>query len=256
MKLLIPKDKAIQILQDRISGLYAYDFNAEAWKERTVLDLKEIFPLGSTQYLKIQFLRFDTYIVADKHKVILEAQKTAEQVLKSYIEFINEYSKVAEERKVIKEKDFEAKYYELLKERNEIVTDYNGLIKNHEEQLDTNSELLDQAENLNNQIETIRRDTIQIDSVSLNKLSKAFFNLPIWQIVTTLSVITAIIIGAFGLGSVYQKNEDNNQIFDYKTEIENLKDEKETNNKTLSDKDLELKKMKTLVDSLTIKPKK
>ena len=111
MKLLIPKDKAIQILQDRISGLYAYDFNAEAQKERTVLDLKEIFPLVQTQYLKIQFLRFDTYVVADKHRVMLEAQKTAEQVLKSYIEFISVYSKVTEERKVIKEKYFESKYY-------------------------------------------------------------------------------------------------------------------------------------------------
>lgn len=256
MKLLIPKDKAIQILQDRISGLYAYDFNAEAWKERTVLDLKEIFPIGSTQYLKIQFLRFDTYVVADKHKVLLEAQKTAEQVLKSYIEFINEYSKVAEERIVIKEKDFETKYYELLKERNEIVTEYNGLIKNYEEQLDTNSELLDQAENLNNQIETIRRETIQIDNVSFSKLSKAFFNLPIWQIVATFSVIVAIIVGVFGLGSIYQKNEDNNQIFDYKTEIKTLKDEREFNNQTLSDKEIELNKMKLLVDSLTIKLKK
>lgn len=256
MRLLIPKDKAIQILQDRISGLNVYDFNAEAWKERTVLDLKEIFPIGSTQYLKIQFLRFDTYVVADKHKVMLEAKKTAEQVLKSYIEFINEYSKVAEERKVIKEKDFETKYYDLLKERNEIVTDYNGLIKNYEEQLDTNSELLDQTENLNNQIETIRRDTIQIDNVSFSKLSKAFFNLPVWQIVATFSVIIAIIVGVFGLGSIYQKNEDNNQIFDFKTEIKTLKDEKEINNKTLSDKDRELNEMKTLIDSLTTKPKK
>lgn len=256
MKLLIPKDKAIQILQDRIAGIYAFDFNAEAWKERTVLDLKEIFPLGSTQYLKIQFLRFDTYVVADKQKVMLEAQKTAEQVLKSYIEFINEYSKVAEERKVIKEKDFETKYYDLLKERNEIVTDYNGLIKNYEEQLDTNSELLDQTENLNNQIETIRRDTIQIDNVSFSKLSSAFFNLPIWQIVTTFSVIIAIIIGVFGLGSIYQKNEANNQIFDFKTEIKTLKDEKEINKKTLYDKDKELKEMKSLVDSLTTKLKK
>lgn len=256
MRLLIPKEKAIQILQDRISELNVFDFNAEAWKERTVLDLKEIFPIGSTQYLKIQFLRFDTYVVADRHKVMAETKKTAEQVLKSYIEFINEYSKVAEERKVIKEKDFETKYYDLLKERNEIVTDYNAFLKNYEEQLDTNSELLDQIEGLNNQIETIRRDTIQIDNVSFTKLSKAFFNLPIWQIVATFSVIIAIIAGVFGLGSIYQKNEDNNQIFDFKTEIKTLKDEKEINIKTLSDKEKELNKMKSVIDSLTIKPKK
>lgn len=256
MRLLIPKEKAIQILQDRISELNVFDFNAEAWKERTVLDLKEIFPIGSTQYLKIQFLRFDTYVVADRHKVMAETKKTAEQVLKSYIEFINEYSKVAEERKVIKEKDFETKYYDLLKERNEIVTDYNAFLKNYEEQLDTNSELLDQIESLNNQIETIRRDTIQIDNVSFSKLSKAFFNLPIWQIVATFSVIIAIIAGVFGLGSIYQKNEDNNQIFDFKTEIKTLKDEKEINIKTLSEKDKELNEMKSVIDSLTIKPKK
>lgn len=251
MKLLIPKDKAIQILQDRISGLQVYDFNAEAWKERTVLDLKEIFPRCSTQYLKIQNLRFDTFVVAEKRKVMLEAQKTATQILKSFIEFINEYSKVAEERNVIKEKDFETKYYELLKERNEIVTDYNGLLKNYEKQLDTNLELLDQEENLNNQIDTIRRETIQIDNISFNKLIKAFFNLPIWQIVTAISIIVAVIVGVFELGSIYQKNEDNNQIFDYKTENNTLKSEREINNKSLSIKDKELVKMKKLVDSLT-----
>jgi hypothetical protein len=256
MKILIPKDKAIQILQDRISGLNVYDFNAEAWKERTVLDLKEIFPLDSTQYLKIQFLRFDTYIVANKYEVMSDAKRTAEQVLKSYIEFINEYSKVAEERKVIKEKDFETKYYDLLKERNEIVTNSNGIIKNYEEQFHTNSELLDQTEKLKIQIETIRKDTIQIDNVSFSKLTKAFFNLPVWQIVTTFSVIIAIIAGVFGLGSIYQKNEDNNQLFDFKTEIKALKDEKEINNKILLDKNKELNKVKSVVDSLTSKQKK
>ena len=182
---------------------------------------------------------------------MLEPRKTTTQILKSFIEFINEYSKVAGERNVTKEKDFETKYYELLKERNEIVTDYNGLLKNYEKQLDTNSELLDQEENLNNQIDTIRRETIQIDNISFNKLIKASFNLPIWQIVTAISIIGAVIVGVFGLGSIYQKNEDNNQIFDYKTENNTLKSEREINNKSLSIKDKELVKMKTLVDSLT-----
>jgi len=64
MRLLIPKEKAIKILQDRILGLDEYNFNSEAWKERTVLDLKEIFPPGSTQYIKIQFLNFGNYSVS------------------------------------------------------------------------------------------------------------------------------------------------------------------------------------------------
>ena len=75
--------------------------------------------------------------------------------------------------------------------------------------------------------------------------------MPIWQIVTAISIIGAVIVGVFGLGSIYQKNEDNNQIFDYKTENNTLKSEREINNKSLSIKDKELVKMKTLVDSLT-----
>lgn len=253
MKLLIPKEKAIQILQDRISELHTHDFNSEAWKERTILDLKEIFPLGSTQYLKIQFLRFETFVVSEKQKVMVEAKETAPKILKSYIEFINEYSKVAEERIVIKEKDFETKYFELLKERNEIVNEYNDFLKKYEELLNKNSELLNQEEKLNNQIDIIRRETIQIDNVSINKIIKAFFSLTISQIVTTFSVIVAVIVGLFGLGSIYQKNQDNNQIFEYKTENNALKREIEINNKTLSIKDKELVKTKKLVDSLNIK---
>jgi len=255
MKLLIPKERAIQILQDRIADLHAHEFNAEAWRERTVLDLKEIFPLGSTQYIKIQFLRFDTFITADKYKVMLEAQKTAEEILKSYIEFINEYSKVAEEKKVIVEKDYEAKYYELLKERNGVVTEYNELLKNYEEQLDMSSELLDEKEELVNQMSTIRKNTIQLDNVSFTKLCKAFFNLPFWQIIATISVIATIIIGIFKLGNIYQENADNNEIYDFKTENTRLKAEKDSTNNVIFEKEKEIKEMQKKVDSLKSKPK-
>jgi hypothetical protein len=64
-------------------------------------------------------------------------------------------------------------------------------------------------------------------------------------------IIIAVIVGVFGLGSIYQKNEDNNQIFDHKTENNTLKSEREIINKSLSIKDKELLKMKRLVESLT-----
>ena len=52
MRLLIDKNKAIQILKDRIADIDSFNFNPEAWKERSVLDLKEIFPVGSTPFTK------------------------------------------------------------------------------------------------------------------------------------------------------------------------------------------------------------
>ena len=212
MKLLVSQERAIKILRDRISEIDNFDFNPEAWKERTVLDLKEIFPLGSSQYLKIQFLRFDTFVVSEKEKVLAETKRNAKGILESYISFIEEYSKVAEERKIISEENYQQKYTELMKDRNEVVKDCNKIIREYEEQLELNAELLNLNDNLNNQIEKIRKDTIQIDNVSMSKLGKAFFNLPIWQIVTTFSIIIGIVIGCFSLGKLYQENAANNLI--------------------------------------------
>ena len=253
MKLLIPKEKAIQILKDRISEIYSHEFNADAWKERTVLDLKEIFPVGSTQYIKIQTLLFDTFVVADKQKFILEAQKKAEQILKSYVEYIIEHSKITEERKKLKEKDFEAKYYELLKDRDLVITDYIAFLEKYEELLEENSNLFDKSEDLNNQIKTIRKNTIQIDNVSLSKLSKAFFNLPLWQIITSISIIIGFIIETFRLGNIYQKNEDNNQIFDLKAEINLLKSSQDVSNKLILKKDSKINNANIIMDSLANK---
>lgn len=253
MRLLIPKDKAIKILQDRISGLDEYNFNSEAWKERTVLDLKEIFPLGSTQYIKIQFLNFETYISSEKQKVFAEAKATAKKVLNSYIDFINEYSQVAEEKKVIKEKDFEQKYYDLLKDRNQVVTDYNDLVKNYEEQIETNSELIDKLNDTDRQLQTVKADTIQLDNISVLKLWKAFLNLPLWQIVSFFSVLVAIIIGSFALGKTYAENASNTQQFDLKIENKSLKDQKANDDTKLLEQDKKIKTLKQKLDSATKK---
>ena len=51
MNLKIPKDKAIKILRQRIAELSEYNFNPKAWKGKTENDLKEIFPIGSMQWL-------------------------------------------------------------------------------------------------------------------------------------------------------------------------------------------------------------
>ena len=223
MKLLISREKAIEILNARIKELHQFNFNPEAWKERTVLDLKEIFPIGSSQYIKIQFLNFHTYIESEKQKVFNETKKNAEEILKSYIDFINEYSNIAEVKTIAKEKNYEEKYFELLEERNQIVKDYNKLIGDYDKHLDEYSNLISENDKLIGQLNKLTDETIQIDNVSFLKLAKAFFNLPVWQIVSAFSVIIAIIIGLFQLGTVYEKNSNNSTIIDLKTELNETK---------------------------------
>ena len=47
--------------------------------------------------------------------------------------------------------------------------------------------------------------------------------MPVWQIVSAFSVIIAIIIGLFQLGTVYEKNSNNSTIIDLKTELNETK---------------------------------
>lgn len=256
MKLLIPADQAIQILQARLADIDAYNFNPKAWKDRTENDLREIFPLGSMQWLQVSQIKFDTFVTSEKSKVLTEGKDTARQLISSYVDFINQYSKIAQQKQVIKEKDYEQKYIDLLKDWNDLVPGYNDLIQKYDDQLTSSEGLLETIEAKDIEIERIKSETIQLDNVSFAKLTKAFFNLPVWQIVTTFSAIIAIIAGSFGLGSVYQKNEDNNEMFDIKTENNTLKEEKKLNEKLISDKDKEILKIRNVVDSLTTKPKK
>jgi len=256
MKLLIPADQAIQILQARLTDIDAYNFNSKAWKGQTENDLREIFPLGSMQWFQVSQIQFDTFVTSEKPKVLAEGKDTAKQLISSYIDFINQYSKIAEQKQVIKEKDYEQKYIDLLNEWNDLVPGYNDLIKKYDDQLTLSEGLVDTIEAKDIEIERIKSETIQLDNVSFAKLTKAFFNLPAWQIVTIFSVVIAIIGGSFGLGSVYQKNDDNNQMFDLRTENNILKEEKKQSDKLISDKDREIHRVKNIVDSLTIKLKR
>lgn len=214
MKLNIPTEQAIKILRDRLVEIDGYGFNPKAWKDRTVLDLREIFPRGSTQWLQLSHINFDTYVTAEKINVLNEGKDTARKLISSYIEFIIDYSKVAEAKKVIDEKDYEQKYHDLLNDWNELVPGYNELIKSHGEQLDREEGLLQDIETRDQEIERIKSETIQLDNVSFNKLWKALFNLPIGQLIGVFSTLVIMLIGAYSLGTLYEKTNTNNQLFD------------------------------------------
>jgi len=216
MKLNIPTEQAIKILRDRLVEIDSYGFNPKAWKDRTVLDLREIFPLGSSQWMQVSHINFETFVTAEKVKVFNEGKDTARKLISSYIEFINDYSKVAEVKKEIKEKDYEQKYQELLKEWNELVPGYNDLIKRHDQQLEIADGLLEDIETRDQEIARIKSETIQLDNVSFKKLYTALINLPTGQLFAVFSTIVALLIGAFTLGSLYERTSTNNELFDLK----------------------------------------
>lgn len=131
MKLQIDKDKAIKILEDRLRDLNSFDFDSKVWKDRTILDLKQIFGQHSDQWLQVSSIHFDTFVTADKQKKLLEGKATAKKLLSSYIDFINEHSNIQQEKAQIEEETYRQKYRELLNDWNEFVPQYNNLLEEH-----------------------------------------------------------------------------------------------------------------------------
>lgn len=223
MKLNIPVEKAKKIIRERLSELNGYNFNPQAWKDRTVLDMREIFPLGSMQWTQISQIRFDTFITADKSRVLAEAKETARQLLESYIDYIDKFSEVNIEREVIVENNYQKKYIDLLTDWNSLVPQYNELLKTTE-QTNIDSELKDaEIESLNVEINRIKENTLQLDSLTLGKLFKSLANLPIGQILVLSGILISIIGGSFTLGKIYQENASNSSQYEIKKENDDLK---------------------------------
>lgn len=214
MKLNLSADQAVKILEDRIAEIEVYGFDSKVWKARTVLDLREIFPIGSMQWLEVSHITFETYIDSSKAKVMREGKQTAKKLLNSYIEFIKDYSKVTEVKKVITEKSYEQQYSELLTKWNSLVPEYNQLLENNESQLDINNGYLQEIEVRNKEIDRIKKETIQIDNVSFKKLFQAFFNLPAGQLFGLIASILIILGVAFTIGTIVEKTNSNNELFD------------------------------------------
>ncbi len=132
MQLLIPKQQAIKILNDRLNELNSYPFNHKVWKSRTLLDLKQIFGVLGDQWLQISSLYFDTAIKSEETKKLNEGRDAARGLLNSYIDFINEYSSSSGKVTQINEQSYQQQYQTLLGKWNKFVPEYNSLLERHE----------------------------------------------------------------------------------------------------------------------------
>jgi hypothetical protein len=152
MKLQIDKDRAIKILEDRLRDLNSFDFDPKVWKDRTILDVKQIFGQLSDQWLQVNSIHFDTFVVSDKQKKLQEGKSTARKLLNSYIDFIKEHSSIQQEKAQIEEETFRQKYRELLNDWNEFVPQYNSLLEEHKNVQEETASLYDKVAELELQL--------------------------------------------------------------------------------------------------------
>ncbi len=249
MKLLVPKEKAIKIISQRVLDLNSMNFNPKAWQDRTVLDLQEIFPIGSTQWLQVSQIRFDTYVSSEKSKVLNEAKETARQLLLTYIDFIENYSETSTQKTIIVDDNYQLKYINLLSEWNKLVPGYNQLLENEKV---LRNEILSkekEIENTNQEIQRIQDNTIPFDKLTFSKLIKAIFNMPVAQIIVFFGIIISLIGGSFALGKTFQENASNAEQYEIKKERDDLR--KET--LSLENEIRRLKQINKGSDSLLIK---
>lgn len=223
MQLLIPKDEAIRILKDRLQELNLNGFNPKVWKDRTILDLKQIFGLLGDQWLQISSLYFDTAITSQKAQKLIESKQAASGLLHSYIDFIEQYSKIASQRNQIKEQGFEAKYYALFAEYNKNGSEYISLMNEYSTLLNANANLLVQLSESQDENTRLIDNTLQLGNVTIKRLWLGVQNLKTIQFVTIFSVLAALLIAAFTIGQLIERNGANNESFDLKTENRELK---------------------------------
>jgi hypothetical protein len=152
MKLQIDKDRAIKILEDRLRDLNSFDFDPKVWKDRTILDVKQIFGQLSDQWLQVNSIHFDTFVVSDKQRKLQEGKATARKLLNSYIDFIKEHSSIQQEKAQIEEETFRQKYRELLNDWNEFVPQYNSLLEEYKNVQEETASLYDKVAELELQL--------------------------------------------------------------------------------------------------------
>jgi len=108
MQLFMNKDQAISILQDRIIEVDSYNFDPQVWKDRTRLDVQQIFGRLCEQWIQVGQLKFDTFITSEKQKTLAEGKARAKKLLHSYIEYINQMSSIAAQKRQESEEKYKA----------------------------------------------------------------------------------------------------------------------------------------------------
>jgi len=196
---MIPKDKAISILNNKLKELITPGFNWKVWQNTTTIDMKQIFGTFSDQSLQISHINFiSAYLPPEE--TVPKGREDAAGLLKSYIQQIENYSQIADQKIQITHQSFEKKYYELADKYNQKIsenrtlatalTSYNEELANFREEL-SHSKI---------EIKRLEDDTLQLENITLINLWNAILKLPFKSIWPVILVFLSILTGAFFLG--------------------------------------------------------
>lgn len=125
----IPHNRAIELLENRLTELHRGDTDLKAFKNRLQIDIEGIFGRGSTQAISV--ISLDTLHFDDTVK-IARCKNTFRQSIEGWIAYIKDFHIIGQEKIEISEQKYKSKHTLLLKRWNDLVPEYNGLVKNYE----------------------------------------------------------------------------------------------------------------------------
>ncbi|MCH4834025.1 CHAT domain-containing protein [Flavobacterium columnare] len=146
----IPHNRAIQLLEQRLSDVDSYNVDLKALQSRIKQDIETIFGRGSTQ--SITAITLDT-LHFDKPEKLAACKTNFRQTIKGWIEFIKDYNLIKQEQTEIQEQEYKDKYESLLERWNNLVPDYNKLLEDYEDILKKYDEALSWNETLQNRLD-------------------------------------------------------------------------------------------------------
>ncbi len=127
MQLKIPKENAIEILKKRKNEIDGSGFEPTVWQNTTADNLKEIFGGMDFKYSQINQITFDTHWSDFKADVLEKGKVQAKKYLDSYIEQINEFTKIQDNIAEKNESYFEQENKELKSQMMEAISNANFL---------------------------------------------------------------------------------------------------------------------------------
>lgn len=195
------------------------------------------------KWLNISQTQFTTPFSNEKANVLAKGKEQAEKFMNSFIEQIEEYSKIAETKSIEREKYFESENDNLRAQMSGLMTKASGLI-------DDQNELLDKLNEKDIKIEHLEKNTVQLTDLTLKKIFGLIGNLPVGQTFALVTTLLGVIGFAFYLGTLLEKNNHDSQQLDNKVRIEVLKKEKEKVEENLIKPNIE---KESIIDSLTKK---
>lgn len=125
----IPHNRAIQLLEARLSDVDKPGIDLDALKSRVQDDVIGIFGQASNQHMtsiSLPALHFN------KPEKIAECKDNFRQTIQGWIDYIKDFHIIKQEQIEISEETYKEKYLNLLVKWNDLVPEYNELLKNHE----------------------------------------------------------------------------------------------------------------------------